>query len=443
MLFRSFLKKRWMLTGVIAFSITANTALHSQDSIIPSNLGTAPLTSDTTPNNTLSYGAAAVNSFDDNVSTVDGAGRETNFTTSFAPRASLTIDRTHWISNFSYSPIFTYSNNINYSSSTSQGANGDVHYRFTKRLSLDLKESFVLSTNPSASYQANAGVPTIGILTQSQAALVGANVRSTTNQSQTDLVYRLGPHTVIGIGGTFTYFEYKPIVNSSLTSNLAQTSRGWSGNAFYFHQLTSKYSFGAQYTAQHLSSDFALGQSLSLSHQTLGFLNISFKPTITLSVFAGPEFTDLDYNLVTPPLAAGISNSSFAGGSSFSWQGEHNGLNASFVQQVGTAGLGGVGSVTTRTASLQLQRALTRTSTIGLSGNSNFNRQIITVGLPTPTNSASVGITYSKTITDRLSFDFSVMRQQFIDNVLPGFNTRSHDLASATLSYSWRRPIGR
>ena len=429
--------------GLVAFSVAASTVLHAQEPIVPSSLGTTPLTSEVAPNNTLSYGAATVNSFDDNAPTASGGGRETNFTSSFQPSARLIIDRSHLTSNLYYSPIFTYSNNISNYSSTSEIAGGAVHYAFTKRLSLDVGESFVLSTNPSTSYEASSGLPTTGILTQSQAALVGANVRSTTNQSQANLVYRLGLHTSIGIGGTFTYFEYKPIVSSSLISNIVQTSRGWSGNAFYVHQLTPKYSFGAQYTAQHLSSDFAFGQSLSLSHQALGFLNISFRRTITLSVFAGPEFTDLDYNLVTPPLAASFSNSSFAGGASFNWQGEHNGLNANFVQQVGTAGLGGAGSVTTRTVSLQLQRALTRTSTIGLSGNSTFNSQIITVGLPTPTNSASVGITYSKTITDRLSFDFSVMRQQFIDNVLPGFNTRSHDLASATLSYSWRRPIGR
>jgi hypothetical protein len=355
------------------------------------------------------------------------------------------MDRAHWTAKLFYGPSFTYSNNISSYNNTSQAVGGSLHYNFTPRLSLDFREAFSLASNPLQSYQASTELPNLGILSQPSASVLGANVRSTTYASQVDLVYRLDLHTSVSIGGSFNDLKYGAVTTDSSSNNNAfQDNRGWSANASYSHQLTPKYSVGGQYSAQDFVTQSELGQFSSLSHQILGFLDVSLKPTISLSVFAGPEFTELDYNLVNA--SSTLPNSthrSLAAGSTLSWRGEHNGMTASFVQQVSGAGLNGEGSVSVRTVSLQLQHSLTRLSSLNFTGNYTSNNQLVPSNFLTLADSASAGLTFSKSLTDRLALQLSALRQQFMGTTLPGFGLRSHDIASASLSYSWTRPIGR
>lgn len=445
LLFRNSRTKNCVLKHLLACFFLAAVSLEAQGPLIPSQLGTAPLTTNTLPTNTLNYGVAETNSFDDNVPSADLTNRATNFTYSIQPHTGLLIDRAHWTANLFYGPSFTYSSNISSYNNTSQAAGGEVRYNFTPRLSLDFREAFSQASNPLQSYQASTVLPNLGILSQPSASVLGANVRSTTNASQVDLVYRLDLHTSVSIGGSFNDLKYRTVTTNSISNNTAfQDTRGWSANASYSHQLTPKYSVGAQYTAQNFVSQSELGQFSSLSHQTLGFLNVSLKPTISLSVFAGPEFTELDYNLANASSALPNSrHSSFAGGSTLSWRGQHNGVTASFVQEVSGAGLNGEGSVSVRTSSLQLQRSLSRLSSLNFTGSYTSNDQLMPVSFLTLTDSASVGLTFSKSLTDRLTLQVSALRQQFMGNALPGFQLRSHDIASVSLFYSRTRPIGR
>lgn len=444
MLFRSVYLRSCVFGCLVAACGLACGDLHAQGPIVPSQLGTSPLVAnDTVPSNTLNYGFNVVNSFDDNAPSTNPATRQTNFTYSIQPRASLSIDRSRWTSTLFYGPSFTYSSDISTYNNTAQAAGGDFRYNFTPRLSLDFRNSFSSASSPIESYQASTELPTLGVLNQPSALLLGANARSTTYQSQADLVYRLDQHTSVGAGGSFNELKYSTVTASSSTGNAFQDTRGWSAYAFYSHQLSPRYSVGAQYTAHNVLSSVDLGQFSSLSHQALGFFNISFNPSISLSIFAGPEISNLDYNFVAFPTLSSSRNSSFAGGSTLTWHGEHNGMTASFIQQVGGAGLSGEGAVSVRTVSLQLEHRLSKRSSLGFTGNYTTNNQLVPTNLLTLADSASAGINFSRSISQRLTLQVSALRQQFMGNALPGFGLRSHDIASVSLSYSWARPIGR
>lgn len=430
--------------------LLAGTGLLGQQPMIPTELGRAPLTSEAAGRaNTLGYGINVSTDFDDNATNpADVSKGEANLKTSILPQANLVMDRAHFSSRLFYAPGFSYSSSISAYNSSSQAAGADVTYLFTKRLSLHVLNSFSLISNPYDASYTNSNLPSFGILNRPNASAFGANVRSTTEQSETDLVYELGRHTSAGIGGTFTSLKYRTITGGMSDSGASMDSRGWSGHAFYSHQLTAKYSFGLQYTAQDFSSDNAAGQFSTLSHQVLGFATVSFGPMVHLSLFGGPQFSEIDDNFANlqVPFRSQLSRSSFAGGSSLSWQGKHSGVSASFVEQVSDSGLNGSGAAVVRTASLQLQRQIGQRWSLHFFGNYVSNNQLDPASTLLLTDSASAGIGVSKVLTPHLTLNLSAQRQQFLGstaNPIQGYQQHSYDVGTVALSYTFTRPIGR
>lgn len=444
---RSFSRTKYLLAGIVLAAV----ALQAQQPAIPGELGTAPLTTGAGSGrrNILNYGATISTAFDDNAANPAELSKgQTDLKSSVQPLMDISIGRARLTARFFYGPSFTYDNKISYYNSTSQAAGADIQYLFTKRLSLHILNAFSLSTNPYESFRASAELPSLGILNGPNPSAIGANVRSTTEQSQADLVYQFGRHTSVGIGGGFTNLKYQTISTGGLASGSNLDSRGRSGHAFYSHQLTARYSLGVQYTAQKLASQSATGRFSSLSHQVLGFFTVALKPTVHLSVFAGPQRSEIDNNFVSlqTPIPSHLGRSSFAGGSSLSWQGEHSGLSASFVQQVSDSGLSGGGSVLVRMVSLQMQRQIIPQLSLNLVGNYVSNNQLDPLSPVVLTDAASVGLGISRVLTQHMTLNLSALRQQFLGsagNTLQLYRQHSHDIGTVSLSYTFARPIGR
>ena len=435
-----------MLKCWLACVVLGSCSLMAQDPMIPSQLGTAPLTTEAVRSNVLNYGTTVSGSFDDNVTNPNNpATGETNFTSSIQPWARLSVDRSRWRSSLFYGPGFTYGSDLSSYNNTSHAAGLELKYNFTRRLWFVTRASFSLTSSPYQSFQANAQLPTLGLLNEPNSSAIGANVQSRTGQSQGDLVYSLGPHTSVGVGGAFADLRYKTIGDASLAAAFSQNSRTWSGHAFYSHQLTMRYSFGVQYTAQNSISVSAPGKFSSLSHQVLGSLNVAISPSVQLSLFAGPEISQIDdtFAIIIGPVTAHSRQVTVAGGSSLAWQGEHNGMSLSFIQRVNDSGISGGNAVTMRTLNLDIQRRITKLSSFRMMGNYTSNNQLDPLSVAPILDSASAGISFSKVITPHLSFQLSGLRQQFIGRNPPAFAQRNHDIASVSLSYTFDAPIGR
>jgi len=194
-----------------------------------------------------------------------------------------------------------------------------------------------------------------------------------------------------------------------------------------------------------LYSEATIGQFSSLSHQFLGFLNIALKSSVQLSIFAGPEFSRVDNTLTlfAAQFPMQFHSTTFAGGSNLAWRGEHSGLSLSFVQQVGDSGVNGAGSVIVRTARVEAQRGLSRRSSLSLNGGYIGNHQFGPITQPSLADYVSAGVSFSRTLSSRLTLLVSGTRQQLIGRPTLGFQQRSHDVASVSLSYTLQQPIGR
>ena len=342
-----------------------------------------------------------------------------------------------------YGPSFTYSNNIHTYNNHSQAVGVDLQYHFTRRLSAHFRNAFSYTSNPLDAVQTSAQLPGLGLVNGPNASVLGADVRSTTEQLQGDVVYLLGPHTLLGGSATLADLKYQP-TTATLLQSFSQASRSWSGNAFYSHQLTRMYTVSVQYTAQDTTSEIPIGRFVSLSHQVLGFFSVSFKPGVNLSIFGGPVRSNMSDDLVLPgPISSRVSKYTLAAGSSLSWQGEHSGIRLTFVQRLTDAGLGGGAVVRTQTTSLEAQRRLSRRSAMSLMANYVSNNQFDPLSEVRLSDSAIAGITLSRSLSPRFSLSCSAIRQQFMGSAPLGLLQRSHDIASVSLSYSMRRPIGR
>jgi hypothetical protein len=433
-----------------AFLMFASVTLAAQEVFIPADLGTAPLTRDASSgrSNTLSYGLNFAGTFDDSAVNVASGGTQTNATFSIQPHISLAEKRARFSSAVSYDPSFTYSNDIASYNSSAQIAGADVEYTVTKHLSAHFRNAFSRTSNPYDSFRASTELPSLSILNGPNDSAIGVNIRNTSEAFQGDVTQQTGRHTFVGFGGTFVNLSYQTILGKTSSSDLSLSSQQCSSHGFYSHQWTSRYSGGVQYTLLEFYSQSPIGSFSSLSHQAIGFLGFAFTPHIGFSIFAGPQYTYTKGRpLELPLLIDSKSNrASLAAGSSLTWQGEHSGLSASFVQQVGDSGFNGVGPVLVRIGQLQVQRKITNRLTVNTLGNYVSNQGLNPHDAISLANWASAGIGLSRVLSPRLTLGAFALRQQFIGkptNFVRYFPQRSHDLVFVSLSYSFEAPIGR
>ncbi|MFL6436457.1 MAG: hypothetical protein ACJ71Q_02670 [Terriglobales bacterium] len=434
---------------LIVLLLLSSAVLQSQQPINPAALGSGSITTDgaSSRNNTVGVGMTVAGVFDDNATNpMNTAQALSDYRFSVQPQLSLDLERSRSSSVLSYSPGYTYSSKISAYNSASHAASADVRYELSKRLSLHFINEFCLSTSAYDSFKASAELSSIGILNRPNASVVGTNIRSTTEQSQLDVAYQLGRHTSVGIGGRVADLNYQTPTLSVPDNSVLQHSRGWTGNAFYSQQLTARYSFGIQYSAETLNSQAPTGLFSLLSHQVIGFLNVTLNPVVSFSVFLGPEFANLDNSYVPLVFTSHSTRKSLTGGGIFNVRGKRNGLSASFVQQISDSGLNGAGSLLVRTAQVQLKHQIANRVTLNTFGTYISNNQLDPLSPVLLADSASAGVTFTKSITPRISVNISGMRQQIIGTpgqALSQFAQHSHDVATVSLSYTFVRPIGR
>lgn len=424
---------------VCALVLVCAAGTQAQTPLPPDLLGTAPLTGDLASprNNTVNYGMNVTSSYDDDA---PGIVSTSNVAATIEPQLGLVLQRAHLNSNFFYQPGFTYNNKLTGYNSLSHAAGLDFQYLLSKRLSIRVRDAFILTNNPFESVQANAELPSLGILDRPNPSAIGANLRSSTNTAGADLIYLLGPHTSVGVGGAFSNLRYETLTSRPGTNSF--DTQSWSGHAFYTHQLTPRYSLSMEYSAQNFSAQS--GMFSILTHEVLGFWAVSFKNKMQLTVFAGPQFSLIN----DAPGAAAVvpgnnMKSSFSGGTTFSWQGQHSGMSASFVQQISDAGASGGAAVDTRIVNLQVQRQLRPRLSVNSFGNYVTNGQLDPLSTFNLPDTASIGLGFTYALSPHVNMNLSAFHQQFFGSAPQLVTQRSHEVASISLSYRFGRPLGR
>jgi hypothetical protein len=254
---------------------------------------------------------------------------------------------------------------------------------------------------------------------------------------------------MVGFSGGYYNSSYRDVPTGT-TSLLDTTTE--SASAFYSHRISARNWVGVRYGFQHLS--FEPGGEQTNTHSVMYFHTIYLKPTMQLSFFAGPEYSEVDSQIVVPQLqlplvlfvSFPISNKTWsgAGGTSFSWQGQHTSISADFVRRVSDGG-GVQGAVFMNSVNGGLRRQITRSTTLSLAGAYASSDALFasTTGIGSlKTATGSVGI--SRRLGTHLGLDLNYVRayQQPAAGAtvsLPAY----HNRGLVTLSYDFSRPLGR
>lgn len=416
------------------------TCLWSQEPANPADLGSGSVTrQEEARGNTLRYGLSTSAAFDDNA---QGFAGQSNITNSIQPQIELSLSRPRTKAHIFYGPSYTFSTDVASQRATSQSAGFDSQYLFSRRLSLSLRTAFVDTSNPLQSVDATQRLPQLGVLERESNVFVGTNVRQTSEQIGSDLTYRTSEYTSIGIGGSFTNAIYRTTADQTNMLNESLRSQAWSAHMFVGHRFSPVYSVGLTYSAQNFSSQQAL--ATTLTHSALGYVTISFNPHVQLSTFMGPELSKI---AGLGANQSGLLNSAtpltLSYGSTLHWQGERNGLIASYVQRVGNSVQSTSGAVRARTVSLQADRQLTKRIGLSLFGNYFSNAALEAAIANVTPDSVIGGVGITRPLTPAISFGISAFHQEFLSPISNVFGPSRHNVVSASISYNFVRPIGR
>lgn len=415
------------------------TLARSQEPTNPADLGSAPLTrEDASRSNTLRYGISTSAAFDDNA---QGFSGQSNITNSIQPEIELSLGRPRTKARFFYGPSYTFSTNVTSQRYTSQSAGFDSQHLFSRRLSVSIRAAYVDTSNPSQSVDAAQRLPQLGVLERPNDVFVGANVRQTSEELGSDLTYRTSQYTSVGIGGSFANAIYRTIAEQTDTLDESLRSQSWSAHMFVGHRFSPRYSVGVTYSAQKFSSQQA--PATTLTHSGLGYVTLSLTSHVQLSTFVGPELSEISGAAGQSSARYSATPFSLAYGTTLQWQGERNGLTASFVQRVSDSIQSGTGAARARSVSFRADRQVTKRVSLDLFGNYCSNAPLEPALANSTPDSVTGGISISRPLTPAIAFGVSAFHQEFLSPISGLFGSSKHNVVSVSLSYTFVRPIGR
>ncbi len=267
--------------------------------------------------------------------------------------------RTQWTVN--YGGGLTVDQRIPGNNQQTHGATAHVRHDFTRHLSAEARQDYTMTNNPFARIGASELLPTVTGPGQLSPFAVPSPVMRIGSISTANLMYQLSRHSAMGISGSFSLLHFRnderPV---GANGNRIDTTNA-AGRAFHLRQISPHHTIGMEFQLQDLRFNGGIARALD---QTLYlFDGISFRANMTLSLYAGPEFTHTHNAIIAQPglaqaLLPVVSDAwSVAGGFAYAWRGKRNGLRVSGDRGVSDGG-GWSGAVRLNTAGLGVERAL-------------------------------------------------------------------------------------
>jgi hypothetical protein len=359
-----------------------------------------------------------------------------------APSLAIQQTRSHLKWNMSYRPgLRIYVPRSSMPDQFSQSFGGTLHYDVTKRLTIGLRQDYLRTNDPFDQLGGAPLQPGIGLLDQ-PAAFALPNVRRTLLLSEIESNYRLAKHTYLGLAGNYRQSHYNQL--SSTHDRLIDT-RDTSGSTFLTHQFTARQSAGIQY--QFLNIVLPQGNSRTTSHGLLLFDQIAITPHMSLSIFAGPEYSRIHnqelINIFGFVIHKTLSKTlwSPAAGGTFNWSGERLGLQASFVRQISDGG-GLLGSVEMTNTRLLIKRKLARRWVALLDGELTHDALLkVSGGVKTQTLGSGAGISHE--LAHNMRIQLSYQRMHRSGGYLSALHFGNHNRVTLTLERNFSLPLGR
>jgi hypothetical protein len=260
------------------------------------------------------------------------------------------------------------------------------------------------------------------------------------NTATAQLTYQFGLNAMVGASGTFTNLHYS--TPTEVPGLYDSASRG--GSVFYTHRLSGRHYIGVTYQYEMLLA-YPIGfRAQTTTNGLMLFYSIYLKPTVSLSFFGGPQYSDTEASIAPSQHAW-----SPAAGASLAWQERQTNFAISYSRMIAPGG-GLISAVSQSAETISVRRQLRRRLSAGFAARYASNR-ILDTGLLAAFGGFNGG---GHSISGTASLD-----QQLGEHFAFGFGyTRLHQSYSdisaiseapdtnrgwVSFSYQFARPLGR
>ncbi len=324
--------------------------------------------------------------------------------------------------------------------SFSNGARADILYQFAPHWQLHLNDLFLYTTDPFyGGYSTSSLPPNIPNPT-----IYNPNGTTLSNIGEMDLSYQITAHDTLTMTGASTIRRLSNEAISLGQDDFLANMVEYSGTANFNHQVSPKLSLGGSYSFTSL--DFGRGQQRSGIQTFQGTVSYQVNPNISVSVWAGPEYTAVKNEIVIFffPIVVHETQWSPSGGISFSWKDTRNAFRASYYKQI-TDGGGIIGTTSLNQVITDYRRQLNArwnlTAGILYGDNVSVSQLINSNKRKLESITARVGLGWK--LTPSLHADFFYAYVHESQQNIYQFPTWNDNRLTVTLAYRWEHPLGR
>jgi len=328
---------------------------------VTGNIPIARLSSELSATNVFvgTISVSAIADDDNNNSAVHPIGGSQYY---LGPSVALEEARQHLQFNLAYSPgLLVYVPRNSEPDRFSQLFGGMLHYDFSKKLSIALRQDYLQTDNPFQQFESAPFQPGIGVI--NRPGIVSSSLGYTNFLSQAELNYKVAKHTLLGVNGQFLDLHHDHRVESNQDNNQLINTRDTSGSVFLTQQITPRQSIGAQY--QLLNITFPGTPSRTLTNGVFLFDQVVLNPHASFSIFAGPQYSQVhnqelvNLGLIIVEIPFSRKTWTPAAGGTFKWQSGRTALEAIASRRVAD-GRGLMGSVEMTEGSLTATEKLSK-----------------------------------------------------------------------------------
>jgi hypothetical protein len=402
-----------------------------------------PLTfSSETPRSNFVMGSLQVGSaYDDNALTTP-SHHIGDVSYMILPSIRIGQTRELWNWDFDYSPGFTINQRI---VERNQAAH-DLHmlfaYRVSPHVTAQIRESFEKTNSLFSGFLGGASTPVPGPLQQSNTSVIVPLANRTGNNSGLDLTYQFSANSLLGASGNFYFVNYDVPPGSAPTTSGLIDSRAWGGNAFYAHRFSNRHWIGVTESFQRLLFDPGYRTDVN---RTMLFYSVSTGPSLTFSVWVGPEQSRSvipKFQVVNSATGSEV-HWRVAGGCDLTWQGRRTSFGLGYIRQTSDGG-GLAGAVVLQQVNGEMRQRLAArwTASLGLGYAKNQPLNAVNGQTPYHTFLGNVGLDWS--LTDNVALGLHYGHDQLTYEPLASSRILANsNRAFFSVSYSFSRPVGR
>jgi len=401
------------------------------------------------PSNLVSFSVSSVMGYNTNIGAV-GQGAEGDTFVSLGPRISVVRQGEHVVLDLDYYPNYLFYPGHEQYDQFNQALALNMSFKLGPRITLQIRDSLSRATanfQPGLS-NSSVSIPGLGPPTTLNQTVYTGSAPQHNNAVRVDAIYRMSGRTSLTLFGGF---DQQHFIGQPANGQQLYNTQGTSGGLQYGYRLSEHTSLGVMYFYQKFNfarSQTLIGaQSPTITHSVLASFAWQLAPSVTLSVFGGPQYIPSEeYFVQSPTLPGGgrtVENPLFrsqwneAVGGALTKQVEKTAFNLT-VQRSVTNGGGVLTAVTSSSvgigASRKLRRGWDASSNLTFASTDNLTLPSLPRNqISTETATFAVNHPLSESLSAQLSYTFIHQSNVALLPVAATF-----DCSRVSLSFSYR-----